>query len=104
MKNCMPTYRAVAHIDRRQVEQGPHKLRARSQNMPHIDTITPHADTTPHTDTTKPHGDTPSVHTDVKSHSDVPKAHKDTIVHIDVPGGGHTDTTVGGRHTDVLPK
>jgi hypothetical protein len=65
-----------------------------SGNMPHIDTIIPHADTKPHTDVTTPHTDVAKVHTDTKTHSDVVKHHEDVSVgppHIDSPG--HADKT-----------
>ena len=62
--------------------------------MPHVDTVIPHADTTPHTDI---------AHTDTKTHSDAPKRHEDVIRHVDIRPP-HTDTIIGGRHTDTLPQ
>jgi hypothetical protein len=70
--------------------------------MPHVDTAIPHTDSKPHTDTTIPHSDTPVRHTDTKTHSDVAKHHIDTV--IKGPGNLHTDSTVGGRHTDIKPQ
>ena len=73
--------------------------------MPHIDTAIPHADSKPHTDSTTPHIDTPKHHADSKTHSDVAKHHIDTVVKGPGNGGnGHTDSSVGGRHTDIKPQ
>jgi hypothetical protein len=68
--------------------------------MPHVDTAVPHTDTKPHTDTSTPHADTPPSHTDARTHSDIAKHHIDTVI----KGPGHTDTSVGGRHTDIKPQ
>lgn len=70
--------------------------------MPHIDTSVPHGDTKPHTDATTPHTDVPKSHSDTKTHSDVAKHHIDTVI-IKGPNG-HTDTSIGGRHTDIKPQ
>jgi hypothetical protein len=69
--------------------------------MPHVDTVTPHADTKPHSDASTKHIDTPGLHTDTTTHSDIAKRHADTVI---PPPPLHTDKVGPTGHTDILPR
>jgi hypothetical protein len=62
----------------------------------HTDFAFPHADSAPHADFSTAHVDNPGIHTDAKNHSDIPKRHEDSVP------SHHTDTSIGGRHTDQI--